>query len=211
MSKLYENIQIKFNENDKNREIVSLYPHQIGNNLYTFLKKNLKEKLEGKCNQLGYIIEIFKINKYRSEIINPSDFSGNCKYSVDYECRICKPEKNQLIIGKVINIIGIIALKNGPIDIIIKTDNINSKKFKMNNNIIYYIDDKNKETEIKKNDLLKLRILDIKIFKGDNKIFTIGYLEDIADEEDKKIYFEDMHYKKNISDEKNVNEQEEFI
>ena len=140
MSKLYENIKIKYNRNDKNREIVSVSPHQIGNNLYTYLKKNLKEKLENKCNDLGYIVEIFKINEYYAEFIKPSDFSGNCQFAVNYECRICKPQRNDIIVGKIININRMIVAKNGPIDIIIPYDNINNSKFKINNNILYYID-----------------------------------------------------------------------
>lgn len=189
MSKLYENIECS------EYEIIELEPHQIGDNLYNNIKENLKKKLEKKCNHLGYIIEIFKINEYKTLEIKPSSFSGNCPFKVLYSCRICRPQKGQIITGKIINISGMIAAKNGPIDMIIQSENINKNKFIINNNIIYYIDKNKKKVEINKNELLKIKVLDIHMLKNDDKIFVIGYLEDITEEEDKKQFFDDIYYK----------------
>lgn len=196
MSKLYENIE------STEYEIIELEPYQIGDNLYYHIKENLKKKLEKKCNHLGYIVEVFKINKYTPLVINPYSFSGNCPFNVLYSCRICKPQKGQIIVGKIINISGMIAAKNGPIDMIIQSDSINKKKFMINNNIIYYTDKNKKKVEINKNELLKIKVLDIHMLKNDNKIFVIGYLEDITEEEDKKQFFDDIYYKQ---------DKEEFI
>lgn len=196
MSKLYDNIECT------EYETIELEPHQIKNNLYYYIKENLKKKLEKKCNHLGYIIEIFKINKYIPLEINPASFSGNCLFNVLYSCRICRPQRGDIIVGKIINISGIIAAKNGPIDMVIQNENINKKKFIIVNNILYYINKNNENIEIKKNELLKIKIIDIHMLKNDDKIFVIGYLEDITNEEDKKKFFDDIYYKQ---------DKEEFI
>jgi len=43
---------------------VSLYPYQMNNDIYQNLKYNVAKKVEGKCNEFGFVIKVLKIEYY---------------------------------------------------------------------------------------------------------------------------------------------------
>ena len=133
-----------------------LSPNQMNNNLYINLKKNLKAKVENKCNKIGYILNIYNILSYDEGILEPEDFTGSAKYNIKYSARLCCPIENTFIICKIENMNKLlIKAKNGPILIIINNNNINTDNFKKDNeqNIIH------KNNTLKVDDYIIIKVL----------------------------------------------------
>ena len=40
---------------------VSLFPNQMNNDIYYNLRYNIEKKVQGKCNEFGYVIKVLKI------------------------------------------------------------------------------------------------------------------------------------------------------
>ena len=82
-------------------------------------------------------------------------------------------------------------LKDEPFDIYITKDNINSMKFIRNNRMELM----NKETHelINVNEFLVISIIDFLIINGETKITVIGFIEDLASEEEIKKYYDDEY------------------
>ena len=79
-----------------------LSPNQMNNNLYINLKKNLKAKVENKCNKIGYILNIYNILSYDEGILEAENFTGSAKYNIKYSARLCCPIENTFIICKIV-------------------------------------------------------------------------------------------------------------
>lgn len=188
---------------------VALYPHQMNNDLYINLKKNLIEKLENKCSKDGYIIKIYKILEYNNGIIDPENFTGVAIYNIKYLAKICLALKDTTIIAKITQYIpnaNFVLAEFGNIIKIIFTKSkrdYNVKLFSVENdkNIMY----KPNQTILKVNDFIKIQLKTIKFFQGDNSIKCMGYLEDIAtvDEID-KYSFNDVSVLKETKTEKST-------
>ena len=163
-----------------------LSPNQMNNNLYINLKKNLKAKVENKCNKIGYILNIYNILSYDEGILEPEDFTGSAKYNIKYSARLCCPIENTFIICKIENMNKLlIKAKNGPILIIINNNNINTDNFKKDNeqNIIH------KNNTLKVDDYIIIKVLAKKINNNDTRICTLGYLENIPTQTQINIFF----------------------
>ena len=153
-----------------------LSPNQMNNNLYINLKKNLKAKVENKCNKIGYILNIYNILSYDEGILEPENFTGSAKYNIKYSARLCCPIENTFIICKIENMNKLlIKAKNGPILIIVNNNNINTDNFKKDNeqNIIH------KNNILKVDDYIIIKVLAKKLNNNDTRICTLGYLENI--------------------------------
>ena len=170
---------------------VELYPYQMNSELYLNLKKNLKKKLEGKCNKYGYVQKIIKINEYSDGYIDPENFSANGVYNIRYIANICVPLVNTKIIACIENFNKhLILTKNGPINAIIKVSEINNNIFTIKSNGIF-VESLNKNLEI--GDYIKIIIKGQKFSPGDNKIGVIASIDDIAsDNEIKEFYNMDV-------------------
>ena len=167
---------------------IVLLPHQINNDLYINLKKNLIDKIEGKCIKDGYIIKIYKIIEYKNGIIEPENFTGSVSYDIKYLAKICIALKESTIVAKITsNIINanIILAEFGPIMKIILAKNrrdFNEKKFIIGNDkSILHIPTQKK---IGSNDFVKIQLKSIKFHHNDTVIKCMGYLEDLAYPED---------------------------
>tara|TARA_B110000208_G_C11653808_1_gene389016 strand:- start:123 stop:707 length:585 start_codon:yes stop_codon:yes gene_type:complete len=153
-----------------------LSPNQMNNNLYINLKKNLKAKVENKCNKIGYILNIYNILSYDEGILEAENFTGSAKYNIKYSARLCCPIENTFIICKIENMNKLlIKAKNGPILIIVNNNNINTDNFKKDNeqNIIH------KNNILKVDDYIIIKVLAKKLNNNDTRICTLGYLENI--------------------------------
>lgn len=180
-----------------------LYPHQMNNEIYTNLKDNLEEKLKNKCyKNFGFIKEIIQIIEYKDGIIEAENTDSSANFNIKFSCQICAPLRNTQIICKIerVNKLLITAI-NGPILIIITNDRINDKKFfkDVNNNIRARELPKDKNI-IQPNDFIIVTIKTTHFFDKDEKIKAIGIMEDIANEEDKKFFYENIYSKKEIID-----------
>jgi len=198
------------------KELVSkicIYPNQMDNNLYLNLKKNLRKKLEGKCNKYGYINKIIKISEYSNGYIDPENFSGNAVYDIKYIANICIPIIKTSIIVRVENFNKILILGiNGPLNAIIKISDMNDNIFIVKG-INIYINTLKRNLEI--GDYLKILINAQKFNPGEDKIGILGFVEDVATEEEIKKYVyndkfntdEDEAYQDNIVPEFNEDEE----
>jgi len=160
-------------------DLVVLLPWQLNNELYLHLKNNLKNKVEKKCIDAGYICRVNEIENYDNGLLLPEDLSGNITFKVTYTANVCVPIPNNLMICKIDQIIkNVILCKNGPVNIIITYSNINVNAFSIDSkNTITDIRTKNKITI---GDHIKIIIKSKRSYNGDNTIGVIGFIEDIA-------------------------------
>ena len=167
---------------------ISLHPYQMTNDININLKINLKKKVEKRCNQNGYVSKIYKILEHSHGLIDAENFSASANFEIKYSCKLCLPVENTIIIGKIRTINRVLmVIENGPILSIILSNNINYDNFKLNNqNNLVNIKTKN---EINVGDFIKVKILSKTFNFNDNQIKTMGYLEDIANEDEIKQYF----------------------
>lgn len=176
---------------------VSLRADQMDNKIYVNLKKNLEHALLNKCyKNYGYIMDIFKIMVYKSGIIEAENFSSSAKFDVTFSCRLCRPLRTKQIICKVNRVNKVlITVENGPILVIITNDRINEKVFftDNNNNLRYKKD--NVSNVLKQNDFVKVSIISTVFNHGDTNIKAIGFLENIADDNEVETYYKDFYDK----------------
>lgn len=181
--------------NTKLKHTVALHPYQMDNKIYINLKKNLENHLVGKCfTKYGYVMKIIEILSYKDGIIEAEDFESSAKFDIEFSCRLCFPTKNMQIICEIDRLNKLMmTAKNGPILAIITNDRINGEFFyKDNNNNIRYKKD-NQTKLLEEQDFIKVTIQSIKFLDGDSVIKVIGFLDDIATDEEKSKYYSDQY------------------
>jgi len=183
----YYNIELK----DIN---VDLTTKQINNNIYNNLKENLKKIYEGKTyRNYGIITKIYKITNKKKGYIIKEDSDCSVRYKIDFQCKLCNPLPNTYIIGEIESInYKIIELFSGPnkiIKIIVSPEYMNPDLFKFDSkqNLIY--DNKKNKIKIEKGIHLKIKIIG-NVFKIDY-VFVFGSIEDLANEEEIKLFYEE--------------------
>ena len=167
------------------------------------LKFNLKKKVEKQCNKNGYVDEVYKILEYSDGLIVPENLSANALYNITYQCKICLPIENSIIISqvKVVNPELVVTI-NGPIMTFIPKENIDTNYWNVLENFTYNL---NHNIKLKVGDYVLVQITNKRINTGDTQIKTIGKLLDIATEDHIKEFFI-----KNI-DEETDQDQTNFI
>jgi len=175
---------------------ISLHPYQMTNDVNINLKINLKKKVEKKCNKNGYVSKIYKIVDKSNGVIDAENFNASANFHIKFSCKLCLPIENTLIVGKIRTINRVLmVVENGPILSIVLSNNINSEKFKMNNqNNLTSIKTNN---EISVGDYVKIKILSKTFNFNDNQIKTMAYLSDLADEKEVETYFSTIINKDN--------------
>ena len=109
---------------------VSLFPHQMNNDIYYNLKYNIIQKVQGKCNEFGYVIKVLKIENYNDGIIDAENFTGSAVYNIRYLASLCIPVEKTQILAKIENINNAIILTtHGPISCVITPEKINTQLF----------------------------------------------------------------------------------
>jgi DNA-directed RNA polymerase subunit E'/Rpb7 len=173
-----------------------LYPHQMDNNVYINLKKNLEKKVINKCfSRYGYIIKIIEIINHKFGIIEAENTEASALFDVSFSCKLCAPLKNKQIICQIdkINRVLITAV-NGPILIIIPNNRINDKLFfKDNNDNIRYKNEGSTSVPLQPKDFIKVTLKTIEFNDGEERIKAIGFIDNMATEEEKKKYYDDMY------------------
>jgi DNA-directed RNA polymerase subunit E'/Rpb7 len=158
---------------------VSLLPIHMNNDVYYYLKNNIEKKVQGKCNEFGYVIKVLKIEDYSEGEIEGENFTGSAVYKIRYLASLCVPVEKTQIITKIENINNAILLSShGPISCVITPDNINTLVF-VSEIGKYYYNISGVKTELKKGDLVKLTVLSKKLYKNDIMI-SLGFLDEIA-------------------------------
>ena len=181
---------------------VSLLPKDMNNDLYYNLKFNTEKKVQGKCNEFGYVIKVLKIEDYSDGDIEGENFSGSAVYKIRYLASLCVPVEKTQIITKIENINNAILLSShGPISCVITPDKVNIQLFS-NEMGKYYYKSKEKSSEankgkveflpgdsnitspkgkveLSKGNLIKITILSKKLYKNDMMI-ALGFLDEMA-------------------------------
>ena len=173
-------------KNIKQYTRISIEPYHMNSDIILNLKLILKKKKEKKCNHNGFIDEIYKILEYSDGMMHPENLNGCVIYNITYQCKICIPVENTLIIGqiKVINQELIIAI-NGPIMIFIPKENVDTNNW----DIVDGYKNKSNNRKLTTDDYVKIQITDKRINQNDNQIKSIGKLIDFASVEEVKQFF----------------------
>jgi len=162
---------------------VSLLPVHMSNDIYYNLKYNLEKKVQGKCNEFGFVIKVLKIEDYSEGEIEAENFTGSAVYKIRYLASLCVPVEKTQIITKIENINNAILLStHGPISCVITPDKVNSQLFSNEMGKYYYKKsgkDAKEKVELAKGDLIKVTILSKKLYKNDIMI-SLGFLDEMA-------------------------------
>lgn len=191
---------------------IKILPHHMNSDIRTNMKLNLKKKVEKKCNNNGFIDEVYRIVEYDEGLMVVENLSGSVNYNIKYECRICIPVENSVIIGRVkIKNPELIMVINGPLYIFIPKDNIDTNVWNINEN---FMNNKTK-TKLKEGNFVKIQIVNKKINQNDYQIKCIGKLLDYASEEEVNKYFgsiiQEEELIENDVDSENEKEEGNFI
>ena len=179
---------------------VSVHPSQMNNNIEHFIKDNLKRRVTRKCfSHYGFIVQVHEVTQMSDAIIIPEDPTSSAMFEVKFLCTICHPLKNSLVVGVVENIKPmLIKITNGPLEILVNTrSSVNTKVFTFNAKkrvwLIQKIVNGEKKIIVLKPGLnVSVKIINKKIVDKQERIICLGYLEDLASEEDAMTMFKGM-------------------
>lgn len=169
-----------------------LHPSLLNNDIYINIKQTLIDRLEKKCyKDYGYIVKIFQILEKKDGLIMSEDITASVTYNIKFSCQLCNPLEDMQIISKVDKITNVfISLKSDPILVFVTFDRINSDKF--------YRDYKG-EIKIKNGGtltvgtLVKLTVMAKSFANGDNHIIVIGYMDDVANNNEIAQYYNNFY------------------
>nr|QBK89055.1 MAG: DNA-directed RNA polymerase II subunit 7 [Mimivirus LCMiAC02] len=174
---------------------IPLPSNYYDNKIYYNLKKILEKKLVGRCyKKYGFIVKIYEMLTYEGGIIDHESLKASAKFNITFSCKLCQPIKNTQIICQVEGINpAIVLVENGPIVVAIPPHKINEDVFftDTDDNMRYKIGQTSKI--LKQKDFVKVTISRVAYHNKDDRIRTIGFLDDIATEKEKNIFFQDQY------------------
>lgn len=209
MSSIDTNIDINKLQNPYSNKILStriLVPcTKLNSDIYLNIKNILKNKYEGNCIKYGYISKIFKILDYSENNIDINNLDCSVSYFVRYSARLCYPVENTLIIAKIITMNKqFFVAENGPITNMIKYNNVNESKFKLDEQHNIIIKKTKKKLDI--GNYVKIQIQAKKMYNNDNKIGTLSYLIDIPTQSEIDNFYEKKNRTEDVFDAVNIAE-----
>lgn len=179
--------------------IVTIHPYQMNNDIYMYMKNNLKERLEGKCyRNYGCVVKIYKILEYMDGIVEPENPTAASTYKVKFSCKLCMPIKNRNIICRVEKTNPMLtSLSNGPIRVIITNDRINKDNFTISKTGIVI---RSGNRPLRPGDYVKVKIDSRKFNDKDTIIMCMGILEEYASDEEQQQYISEQKHDDNEED-----------
>lgn len=151
----------------------SILPSQINRNIDKTIEKRIKNEMEGKCINDGYVKKgSIKVISRSTGRVLVSQFNGSVVYNVRYSADICNPLEGALINAKVININKMGILLNGGDDDPSPLQIIMAKQHHINNEVF---------EKLKVGDKVKVKVLGKRFEFGDTSINVIGVLDDSKD------------------------------
>jgi DNA-directed RNA polymerase subunit E'/Rpb7 len=184
----------------KLHDSIIIFPWQLNNELYLHLKNNLKNKVEKKCIDIGYVCKVYDIIDYKNGYLLAEDLTGNSIFNVTYNAKVCIPLPNTQVICKIDQIFkSVVMAKNGPIIAVIKFTDINPLLFALNNsgNIMY----KKTNKVLSVNDHIKITIRSKRSYNGDNHIGVVGFIDDLITSESESNKYMFKEYEDDNNDE----------
>lgn len=163
---------------------VRVHPSQMDNNIMDNIKRNLERSYSNKCyDNYGYVDKIYDVNNdIKGGIIRAEDNTSSSVHRVSFNCRICNPLKNSIVMGHIIGINNmIIVAENGPIKFIIGESNINHENVQFKKSAYYPVSSKGEliNKPISKGTYVMIKVLNKKIVKNRTKIIVFGRLESV--------------------------------
>lgn len=176
---------------------IMLNPTQMDNKLELYLKANLNNYTKGRCFlNYGYVVKINKIEETSDGRIEEEDSSCSAKFIVKFSCRLCLPAKNREIICKIDRMNkALISGINGPIKAIITPDKINKENFFTDTDRNIRI--KNNSELLEPEMYIKVLILQSTFSHYDTNIIAISFLQNIATDQEIKMFEKEQYYNQN--------------
>ena len=182
------NALIKPNINTTLYTKIALDALSLNNDIYPNLKFQLKKNILGKCNQYGYVQRINQIDDYQNNEIDCESRHCSVVFNVTYNAQICIPKNGMTVVAKMDKYNKVIlSLTHGPIIIIVKTGDFNGSNFVINNNDTHVVLATNEP--ITASSYFKISIRGHRFSPGDTCIKALGFLEDIATEEEVSEFY----------------------
>ena len=174
---------------------VYLQSNEFDNKIYYNLKKKLEKNLVGKCyKEFGFIVKIYKMIKYEGGIIDHESLRASAKFNITFSCKLCQPIEKTQIICQVEGINQVIfSVENGPILVIIPIHKINEDVFFTDTDDNLRYKDGESSKILKQKDFVKVTIARVVYHNKETRIRAIGFLDDIATEEEQKKFFQDQY------------------
>ena len=149
---------------------------------------------------------------YTDGEILAENITASAMFKIEFSCRLCKPLVNQKIICQINQVNKVlITASNGPIIIIITNDRINDQNFftDNNNNVRY----KNTEGSLilRPKEFIKVSIIAVVFNHGDEKIKAMGFLDNIANDEEIKKFYQDIYVSQKDGDEESKEEDTQLV
>jgi len=165
---------------------ISIEPYHMNSDIKNNMKLVLKKKVEKRCNNNGYIDEVYKILEYSDGRMPPENLSGSAIYDIAYHCKICIPIENTVLIGmiRVINQELVVAI-NGPIMFFLPKEHVDTNIWDIPDGYM----NKNAKKKLTTGDYVKIQIIEKRINRNDSQIKSIGKLLDFASPEEVEKYF----------------------
>jgi len=168
------------------RTRISLEPYHMNSDIENSLKNIVKDQVEKKCNNYGFIDTVYRILKYSEGLMPPENLNGCAIYDITFHCKICIPIEKTIIVG-IIKVISqeLLVATNGPLMIFIPKENIDTNNWDIPDNYI----NKNTKKKLMIDDYIKIQIMAKRINQNDIQIKIIGSLIDIASPDDVEKYY----------------------
>ena len=165
---------------------IAIEPYHMNSDIKNNMKIVLKNKVEKKCNKIGFIDEVYRIIEYSDGIMPAENLNGGAIYNITYHCKICIPIENTILIGevKVINQEVVVAI-NGPIMFFLPKEHVDNNTWDIPDG--YMNKTTNKKLQV--GDYVKIQIINKRINMNDNNIKCIGRLVDNSNMVDVEKYF----------------------
>lgn len=169
---------------------VVLHPSQLDNDIYNNIKENLSIRILGRCyKNYGLVNKIITIDSYTGAYIFNEDIESKVQYDVMFTCEVVKPIEGSTIITKIVtNHKSCLTTENYNIVTFIETNQISDQYYinQYNGKII------NKKTneELKKGDMVKVKILNFIFYHNKQKIISLGYLDSQLSEQEIQQYYD---------------------
>ena len=180
-----------FNKNILTTKI-QLTPHEYNESIDETILEKLKDKVEGKCDSIGYIKpdSIKVVNRGMGEILQ-GQFNGSCVFYVKYSVDVCSPVEGDIVKCIVINI--------NKMGLLCELPDINPSPLNLILAKQHHMKNPNFE-KVKINDIIEVEIIGVRIEYNEDRILCIGvlynkddsYEDSEIDDSDNEVLEEEM-------------------
>lgn len=147
-------------------EYIYLQPFHLNNKIDDIIAKKLRDKIEGRCIKMGYVLpSSTKILSRSLGVMNNANFNGITTYKVNYSAEVCNPAVGQIIeclvgyIDKSEVICYIDSQEKSPVEIYLyKHHHVGNVEFSL----------------LKKDDIVKIKVAGTKFNYRDTQIIAIA-------------------------------------